>query len=397
MGASPLRVAGPPTPTLARATPRPAQLRAARPDRAQALVQPSPRPRLDLAVAHLRLVPRRFQVLEPGVGLLDHEQLLGLALARHRGNLPLADRPDARTRTGRHRASAAGEERAGARDARDRCAALEVAHRRLAECARARVGDSALQRPADDGDELDRRRATLRKPSPDADHGEHLGQRAPCRSRSRRRRRSAGRGAPGSTSARAGRRRGRKKATPDEAFWRENLRISSSQTARRSTGSRAASGVPASPSARASRSAISSTGMLGRRCRRGRCSRRGRTGCEPGSVGPATTTTIGIRACAASFSTRSSSLSGSTRDDVDERRGALDRALLARPTRPRPASAPAPARETSSRAPETTSGSSALRRGAQLLEDAEDRAWLHRQLRPRLTRAPSRPRPRPRA
>ena len=45
-------------------------------------------------------------------------------------------------------------------------------------------------------------------------------------------------------------------------FWRENLRISASQTGRRSTGSRAASGVPASPSERASRSAISSTGRL---------------------------------------------------------------------------------------------------------------------------------------
>src|SRR5436190_37381 len=46
---------------------------------AQALVEARPGPGLDLAVARQRLVPRRLEVLEPGVRLLDLEQLLRFA------------------------------------------------------------------------------------------------------------------------------------------------------------------------------------------------------------------------------------------------------------------------------------------------------------------------------
>src|SRR6266540_6573748 len=57
---------------------------AARPDRAQPLAQAAPRPRLDLLVAHLGLGARRFEVLEPGVGLFDQEQLLRISHVGHR-------------------------------------------------------------------------------------------------------------------------------------------------------------------------------------------------------------------------------------------------------------------------------------------------------------------------
>src|SRR5215467_14264894 len=43
---------------------------------AEALVEAGPGPRLDFAVTRHRLIPRRLQVLEPGVRLLDLEQLL---------------------------------------------------------------------------------------------------------------------------------------------------------------------------------------------------------------------------------------------------------------------------------------------------------------------------------
>src|SRR5260221_434593 len=52
------------------------QLRAPGAEGAEALVESRPRPRLDLAVARDRLVPRRLEVFEPGVRLLDLEQLL---------------------------------------------------------------------------------------------------------------------------------------------------------------------------------------------------------------------------------------------------------------------------------------------------------------------------------
>ena len=59
-----------PGPACAHAAARP-ELGAARADGAQALVETCPGPRLDLAVARLRLAARRLEVLEPGVGLLD--------------------------------------------------------------------------------------------------------------------------------------------------------------------------------------------------------------------------------------------------------------------------------------------------------------------------------------
>src|SRR6476620_7236783 len=62
-----------------------AQLGAARTDRSESLVEARPGPWLDLAIAGLRLVAGRLEVLEPGVRLLDHEQLLGLALVHHPG------------------------------------------------------------------------------------------------------------------------------------------------------------------------------------------------------------------------------------------------------------------------------------------------------------------------
>src|SRR4029450_12685317 len=70
-------------------------------DGAKPLVQTGPRPWLDLAVGRLRLGARRLEVLEPGVGLLDHEQLLRLALVDHPALPPVADGRDAREPVGR--------------------------------------------------------------------------------------------------------------------------------------------------------------------------------------------------------------------------------------------------------------------------------------------------------
>src|SRR4051812_18778315 len=80
-----------------------AQLGAARADRPEPLVETGPRPRLDLLVPGLRLVPRRLEVFEPGVRLLDHQQLFRFALVHHWGRAPLrvGDDRDARTYVGR--------------------------------------------------------------------------------------------------------------------------------------------------------------------------------------------------------------------------------------------------------------------------------------------------------
>src|SRR4051794_13654758 len=79
-----------------------AELRALRPDRAQPLAEACPRPWLDLVVAGLGLRPRRLEVLEPGVGLLDHQQLLGFSSGFHGGIVGPA--PDgARTQRSRRR------------------------------------------------------------------------------------------------------------------------------------------------------------------------------------------------------------------------------------------------------------------------------------------------------
>ena len=56
------------------------QLCAARPDRTQPLGEAGPRPGLDLLVAESGLASSRFEVLEPGVGFLDQQQLLRFAL-----------------------------------------------------------------------------------------------------------------------------------------------------------------------------------------------------------------------------------------------------------------------------------------------------------------------------
>ena len=52
------------------------QLRAAGTEGTKSLVEAGPRPGLDLTVTRHRLVPRRLEIFEPGVRLLDLEQLL---------------------------------------------------------------------------------------------------------------------------------------------------------------------------------------------------------------------------------------------------------------------------------------------------------------------------------
>src|SRR5512142_3287656 len=59
------------------------ELRAPRLDRPQPLRQAGPRPGLDLAVARLGLRPRRLEVLEPGVRLLDQQELFGFVIPSH--------------------------------------------------------------------------------------------------------------------------------------------------------------------------------------------------------------------------------------------------------------------------------------------------------------------------
>src|SRR6187551_2295454 len=65
----------------------------------------------------------------------------------------------------------AGEDGSRAGHAGHRRTALEVAHRRLAERARADVGVPALQNPADDGDEADRPPGQAAEAEPGSDHG----------------------------------------------------------------------------------------------------------------------------------------------------------------------------------------------------------------------------------
>ena len=60
-----------------------AQLGASGLDGSEALGQPGPGPGLDFLVAERRLPAGRLQVLEPGVCLLDQEQLMGFALSGH--------------------------------------------------------------------------------------------------------------------------------------------------------------------------------------------------------------------------------------------------------------------------------------------------------------------------
>src|SRR4051812_2304738 len=64
------------------------QLLLLRPDRPQPLMEPGPRPRLELLVAHLQLTACGFEVLEPGIRLLDQQELVRVAVARHADHLP---------------------------------------------------------------------------------------------------------------------------------------------------------------------------------------------------------------------------------------------------------------------------------------------------------------------
>src|SRR5215208_4537513 len=80
------------------------KLLALRADRPQALAQARPGPGLDFLVASRRLTPRRCEVLEPGVGLLDQQQLVRFSSRRgHRNHLSSLMREKARSWTGRTR------------------------------------------------------------------------------------------------------------------------------------------------------------------------------------------------------------------------------------------------------------------------------------------------------
>jgi hypothetical protein len=56
---------------------------------AQPLGEAGPSPRLDLGVARLVLRSRRLEILEPGVGLFDHQQLLGVLGTSHFASLQI--------------------------------------------------------------------------------------------------------------------------------------------------------------------------------------------------------------------------------------------------------------------------------------------------------------------
>src|SRR3954451_16665730 len=64
------------------------QLLFLRPDRPQPLMEPRPRPRFDFVVADLELTARGLEVLEPGVRLLDQQELVRVAVARHAESPP---------------------------------------------------------------------------------------------------------------------------------------------------------------------------------------------------------------------------------------------------------------------------------------------------------------------
>src|SRR5262249_59731479 len=114
------------------------QLRAARADRAQRLGEPRPRPRLDLAVARLRLAARRVEVLEPGIGLLHEQELVRLPLGGwHRDTSPVGDAGEYRTAAGRCRLVARAVE----------------AHCGLADRLRPGVADPRADRETRDRDE----------------------------------------------------------------------------------------------------------------------------------------------------------------------------------------------------------------------------------------------------
>ena len=80
---------------------RRAELRAAGAEGAEALVEAGPGPRLDFAIAGGGLVPRRLEVLEPGVRFLDLEQLLRFANRAGQGVVVIVHGRECRTRIGR--------------------------------------------------------------------------------------------------------------------------------------------------------------------------------------------------------------------------------------------------------------------------------------------------------
>src|SRR6266516_1344098 len=84
------------------------ELRAAGAESSEALVEAGPGPRLDLAIPGNRLVPRRLEVLEPRVGLLDLEQLLGFADRPGDSVVVIVHGRDSRTQVGR-RCTLAGQ------------------------------------------------------------------------------------------------------------------------------------------------------------------------------------------------------------------------------------------------------------------------------------------------
>src|SRR4051794_32598359 len=64
------------------------QLLLLRPDRSQPLMEPGPRPRFDFLVADLELAAGGLEVLEPGVRLLDQQELVRVTVARHAESPP---------------------------------------------------------------------------------------------------------------------------------------------------------------------------------------------------------------------------------------------------------------------------------------------------------------------
>ena len=172
------------------------------------------------------------------------------------------------------------------------------------------------------------------------------------------------------------------------AFWRENLRISASQTARRSTGSRAARGVPASPSERAIRSAISSTGRLLPLPTRTTFSVEDVRKMSTGDGVPVCDDDDRDSRVCRLLQHALVVLVGRAGEDVDERRGALDLAFPDGGGNTAAGQLPTQHRDQLARARDHERAV-AFSGGAELLEDAEDRAGLDRGLVSGLTRAPA--------
>jgi hypothetical protein len=84
------------------------ELRATGAESSETLIEAGPRPRLDLAVPGDRLVPGRLEVFEPGVRLLDLEQLLRFANRPGESVVVIVHGRDSRTRVGR-RCTLAGQ------------------------------------------------------------------------------------------------------------------------------------------------------------------------------------------------------------------------------------------------------------------------------------------------